>query len=78
LRRTMQSAQRSLEELQTTIGAARPGIQTFSERTLPDVSALLRDLRATSEALRGVTERLEQRGIQGLLGSERLPDYRPK
>jgi phospholipid/cholesterol/gamma-HCH transport system substrate-binding protein len=78
LRRTMQSAQRSLEELQTTISAARPGLQTFSERTLPEVGALLRNLQATSESLRGVTERLEQRGLPGLLGSERLPDYRPK
>jgi phospholipid/cholesterol/gamma-HCH transport system substrate-binding protein len=78
LRRTLQAAQGSLEALQTTISAARPGIQTFSERTLPDVSALLRDMRQTSESLRNVTERLEQRGIGGLIGSETLPDYRPK
>jgi phospholipid/cholesterol/gamma-HCH transport system substrate-binding protein len=38
----------------------------------------MRDLRATSESLRNVSERLEQRGIQGLLGSERLPDYKPR
>ncbi len=78
LRRTMQAAQGSLEELQKTIGAARPGLQAFSERTLPDVSALLRDLRATSESLRNVSERLEQRGVGGLIGGETLPDYRPK
>ena len=78
LRRTMQSAQRSLEELQGTIGAARPGLQTFSERTLPEVSGLLRDLRRTSESLRNVTERIEQRGLPSLLGSEPLPDYRPQ
>lgn len=78
LRRTLAAAQRSLEELQQTIGAARPGLQSFSERTLPDISALLRDLRATSESLRNVTERLERGGVGGLVGGDRLPDYRPQ
>jgi phospholipid/cholesterol/gamma-HCH transport system substrate-binding protein len=78
LRRTLQSAQSSLQELETTIGAARPGIQTFSERTLPEVGALLRDLRATSESLRNVTQRLDQNGLPGLLGNQPLPDYRPQ
>ena len=78
LRRTLEAAQRSLEELRTTIGAARPGIQSFSERTLPDISSLLRDLRATSESLRNVSERLERSGVGGIIGGgDRLPDYRP-
>lgn len=84
LRTTIQAASGSLRALestigtaQQTIGAAQPGIQTFSERTLPEVGALVRDLRATSESLRNVSERLERRGIGGLIGSERLPDYEP-
>jgi phospholipid/cholesterol/gamma-HCH transport system substrate-binding protein len=78
LRQTLSTAARSLEALQAAVNAARPGIETFSERTLPDVGALLRDMRATSEALRRVTERLETQGVGGLIGSERLPDYQPK
>jgi phospholipid/cholesterol/gamma-HCH transport system substrate-binding protein len=78
LRQTLTSAQESLGTLQTAVGDIRPGLQTFSQRTLPEVGALMRDLRATSESLRNVSERLEQRGIQGLLGSERLPDYKPR
>jgi phospholipid/cholesterol/gamma-HCH transport system substrate-binding protein len=78
LRQTLNSAQQSLASLQGAIGDVRPGLQTFSDRTLPEVGALLRDLRATSESLRNVSERLEQRGVGGLLGSERLPDYKPK
>lgn len=78
LRQTLSAAARSLEALQAAVNEARPGIQTFSERTLPDVGALLRDLRATSESLRRVTERLEQRGIGGIIGGEQLPDYQPK
>lgn len=78
LRQTLSAAQRSLSSLSEAVGDLRPGLQTFSDRTLPDVSALLRDLRATSESLRRVSERLEQRGVGGLIGSEALPDYQPK
>lgn len=78
LRRTMQAASQSLSSLETAINDARPGIQTFSERTLPEVGALMRDLRATSESLRNVAERLEERGLPGILGGQRLPDYKPQ
>lgn len=78
LRTTLGAAARSLEALQAAVNEARPGIQTFSERTLPDVGALLRDLRATSESLRRITERLEQQGVGGLIGSEQLPNYEPR
>jgi len=75
---TLNSANEAIASASTTIASARPALESIRERTLPDVSALLRDLRATSEALRRVTERLEQRGVGGLIGGERLPDYRPK
>ena len=78
IRQTLTAAARSLEALQGAVNEAQPGIRTFSERTLPEVGALLRDLRATSESLRRITERIEQRGIGGLIGSERLPDYEPR
>ena len=78
LRTTVQSASGSLQALETAITAAQPGIETFSARTLPEVGALVRDLRATSESLRAVSERLEQRGVSGILGGQRLPDYEPQ
>lgn len=78
LNRTLRAAQQSLEQLQATIGAARPGLSAFSERTLPEVSALLRDLRQTSESLRNITSRVEQQGLGGALGGQRLPDYHPQ
>jgi len=77
LRRSIQSASSSLQALEAAVNDARPGIQNFSTRTLPEVGALIRDLRATSESLRSVSERLEQRGVSGILGGERLPDYNP-
>jgi len=78
IRATLDRAAASMTALEGAISDARPGIQAFSERTLPEVGALLKDLRATSESLRRVSERLEQRGVQGLLGGEKLPDYEPK
>lgn len=78
LRQTLNRAQQALGSLETAVADVRPGLQTFSQRTLPEAGALMRDLRATSESLRNVSERLEQRGVQGLLGSEPLPDYKPR
>ena len=39
--------------------------------------ATLRDLRATSKALRQVTEKIENQGAGALLGGPKLPDYEP-
>ncbi|HTU11305.1 MAG TPA: MlaD family protein [Allosphingosinicella sp.] len=77
LRATLRSAQGSMAQLERAIGDARPGIQAFSNQTLPEVGQLMRDLRATSESLREITDRLNQRGVGGVIGGQRLPDYRP-
>lgn len=78
LRRTVQSANASMKSLDALLGEAKPGVQTFSTRTLPEVGQLVRDLRATTQSLKGITERLDQQGIGGALGGEKLPDYRPQ
>jgi phospholipid/cholesterol/gamma-HCH transport system substrate-binding protein len=75
LRHTLRAAEESMSQLQAAIGDARPGIQAFSNQTLPEVGQLIRDLRASSESLRAVTDRLNQRGVGGIIGGERLPDY---
>lgn len=77
LRRTIRSAESSMRSLDAVLGDARPGIQTFSTRTLPEVGQLVRDMRATTESLRNLSERLDQQGVGGVLGGERLPNYRP-
>jgi len=78
LRRTIRSAEGSMRNLDAVLADARPGVQTFSTRTLPEVGALVRDLRATTESLRNMSERLDQQGVGGVIGGERLPDYRPR
>ena len=78
LRRTLQSAERTMASLEATLGEARPGLRAFSNQTLPEVGQLMRDLRETSESLRDITDRLDQQGIGGVIGGQRLPDYRPQ
>ena len=53
-------------------------MQAFSKQTLPEVGQLVRDLRDTSDSLREVTSRLNQQGVGGVIGGQRLPDYRPR
>jgi phospholipid/cholesterol/gamma-HCH transport system substrate-binding protein len=77
LRTTLRSAQGSMEQLERAVGDARPGIQAFTNQTLPEVGQLMRDLRSTSESLRDITDRLNQQGVGGIIGGQRLPNYRP-
>ncbi|HEY5710434.1 MAG TPA: MlaD family protein [Allosphingosinicella sp.] len=77
LRRTLRTADTTIAELQGAVQDARPGIQAFSTQTLPEVGQLMRDLRQTSESLRDITDRLNQQGVGGVIGGQRLPDYHP-
>ncbi|HVL79522.1 MAG TPA: MlaD family protein [Sphingomicrobium sp.] len=78
LRRAIASVEQAAQNLDAMVADARPGVQNFSKSTLPEVNRLVRDLRELSESLRGFSERLEQGGIGGAMGPERLPDYRPR
>ncbi|MFZ2997883.1 MlaD family protein [Sphingobium sp.] len=77
LRKTVQSANRSIDTLDKTIGEAQPGVKAFSNQTMPEVNQLVRDLREMSRAFRGVAEKLDQQGAGSLVGSPKLPDYKP-
>lgn len=77
LRKSVQSANRSIESLDKTIAEAQPGVRSFSNQTMPEVNQLVRDLREMSRAFRGVAEKLDQQGAGSLVGSPKLPDYKP-
>ncbi len=76
LRKTVQSASRSIDTLDKTIAEAQPGVRTFSTQTMPEVNQLVRDLREMSRAFRGVAEKLDQQGAGSIVGSPKLPDYK--
>jgi len=77
MRKAIASVQRAAETLDGMISDARPGIQNFSKNTLPEANRLVRDLRDLSQSLQGVTERLDQGGVGGMIGPKKLPDYKP-
>src|SRR5205085_1488736 len=83
-RPAMQNLNKSLAEVQQTtqnlnamITDARPGVQNFSKSTLPEANKLVHDLRELSNSLEQVSNRVNQQGIGGTLGPEKLPDYKP-
>ncbi|WP_209346958.1 MlaD family protein [Pontixanthobacter sp. CEM42] len=77
LRTTLGSADTAAKSLSATLDAAKPATQQLTSQTLPAVEATLEDLKATSQALRNVTERLENEGASSLLGPQPLPEYEP-
>src|SRR5215210_953959 len=76
LRRAIAGVERASSNLDAMISDARPGIQNLTKSTLPEANRLVRDLRELTNSLRGFTERLEQDGIGGTLGPQKLPDYK--
>ena len=77
LRKAIAAAQRSAENLDAMVADARPGVQNFSKNTLPEINRLVRDLRELSTSLQGFTQRLDEGGVGGALGPQKLPDYKP-
>lgn len=74
LRRAVASAERSISTLESAVADARPGLQAFSQRTIPEANALIRDLRRSANTLSNVADRLDQQGAGGII-SPSLPDY---
>ena len=77
LRVTVASAKRSMDTLDATLKDAQPGVQAFSKQTMPEVGQLIRDLRVMSDSLSSVATKLDRGGAGSLIGSPKLPDYKP-
>ena len=77
LNKAIVSARQAADNLDAMITDARPGVQNFTKSTLPEANKLVRDLRSLSNSLEQVSNRVNQQGIGGALGPEKLPDYRP-
>jgi phospholipid/cholesterol/gamma-HCH transport system substrate-binding protein len=78
MRKAIAAVQRAADNLDAMVSDARPGVQNFSKSTLPEANKLVRDLRELSQSLKAVSERVEQGGIGGTLGPQKLPDYKPR
>ena len=78
LRQTLASAQKAMDKLDSTLDTAQPALKQVSDTTIPAAEAAIRDLRATSKALRNVTEKIDEQGAGALLKGQKMPDYDPK
>ena len=77
LRKTIASAKQAADNLNAMITDARPGIQNLTKSTLPEANRLVRDLRDLTGSLSQFSDRLNNDGALGVLGPEKLPDYKP-
>jgi phospholipid/cholesterol/gamma-HCH transport system substrate-binding protein len=77
LRQTLASAQGAMAQLNKTLESAQPALNQVSTSTIPTAEAAIRDLRATTKALRNVTEKIDEQGAGALLGGQKLPEYKP-
>jgi phospholipid/cholesterol/gamma-HCH transport system substrate-binding protein len=77
LQKSMESIRQTTANIDTLVSDARPGVQNLTKSTLPEVNRLIRDLRDLSSSLEGVSSRLEQGGVTGVLGAPKLPDHNP-
>jgi len=77
LNKAIVSARQAADNLDAMITDARPGVQNFTKSTLPEANKLVHDLRELSNSLQLLTNRINQQGIGGALGPEKLPDYKP-
>lgn len=77
LRATLDSAREAAAALEASLANVEPLTQQLAQDTLPAANATMRDLRATSETLRNMTERLETEGAGSLIGGPALPEYEP-
>jgi len=77
LRQTIRSARTTLETLDGTLNDAKPGVESFTKDTMPQIGLLVRDLRQMSRSILAITEKIDEQGAGGLIGSPALPDYKP-
>jgi phospholipid/cholesterol/gamma-HCH transport system substrate-binding protein len=74
LNQTIASAKQAADNLNEMISEAKPGVQTLSKQTAPQIDQLVRDLSDMAEALTQTANRLNSGG-GGVLG-RKLPDYK--
>ncbi len=74
---TLTAAHSAAAGLSQLVNDARPATQRLSQTTLPAAEDAIRDLRATTQSLRSLTEKIQDNGAASLLGGAKLPDYKP-
>lgn len=74
---SLKSIEKTSETLNAALGDVRPAARQLNDTTLPQAEAAIRDLRATTRALRDLTEKVNDQGAAALLGGDKLPEFKP-
>lgn len=77
-RQSLKSIEVAANNFNGLIGDTRPAATQMRAQTLPQAEAAIRDLRASTKALRDLTEKINSGGAGSLLGGQKLPDFKPK
>lgn len=77
-RQSLKSIEVVANQLGGLVNDSRPAAKQLQSNTLPQAEAAIRDLRASTKALRDLTEKLNTEGAGSLLGGQKLPDYKPE
>jgi phospholipid/cholesterol/gamma-HCH transport system substrate-binding protein len=77
-RQSLKSIEVVANQLGGLVSDSRPAAKQLQSNTLPQAEAAIRDLRASTKALRDLTEKLNTEGAGSLLGGQKLPDYKPE
>jgi phospholipid/cholesterol/gamma-HCH transport system substrate-binding protein len=78
LNSTIASAKHTMANLDEAVDHAKPGLKALSTQTVPAVNQLVRDLADTAASLQALSSRFDTGGAGGLIGGQRLPDYKPR
>lgn len=70
------SAKTAMGNLDAAIADARPGIKAISTQTVPNLNKLIADLGETAASLQAISGKIDRGGAGGLIGGDKLPDYR--
>jgi phospholipid/cholesterol/gamma-HCH transport system substrate-binding protein len=77
-RQSLKSIEVVANHLGGLVSDTRPAAKHLQTSTLPQAEAAIRDLRASTKALRDLTEKINTDGAGSLLSGQKLPDYKPE
>ena len=78
LRSTVAAANQALKNIETLTAAAKPGVESLSRETVPQVNQLVADLREVSGSLGALAAKLDEDPLGAVVGGRPLPDYEPE
>ena len=72
---TIKRANQTLGKVDELVDTAKPGVEALSQRTVPEIGALIKDLRDVTTSLGAISAKLDEDPAGALLGGRHLPEY---